>query len=146
MSTKPKPSFILVKIPEQLYTTMEENKSYFNWSKDVSEFIDERLTILEEQYEIKGYKSPKLTVDEKITTNVKIAIPREIYDRLGKYEKTIAWRREIIVYLQKKEEEIKEFKGKNQGLDTPEDVNIPEIQKEKKEQQQKKQEEYQKIW
>ena len=77
MSTKPKPSFILVKMPKQLYTTMEENKRYFNWSKDVSEFIDERITILEQE-EIKSYKSPKLTVDETITTNVKIAIPREI--------------------------------------------------------------------
>ena len=118
--------FITINIPQQLYNTMEDNTRYFDWSKDVPKFINNKIAKLQSQIIIRTQYYPK-ALNEK-TVKVKIPIEREMTIQIKKYQKKVNWRYEIIDYLLAKENQIRQLKRQNHGLDSPDDIKIPKIQ------------------
>ena len=121
--------YISLQIPATLYQKLEDNKRYFDWTNGIVEIIKQKLLFLQKN---EGNKSiPKRIPEietERTKVKVNITIPEIIFDQLKRYEKDLAWKEEILYYLQEKEKSIEKLKTQRHGLDRPQDIEIPKIQ------------------
>ena len=121
--------YVTLNVSRQLYTYLEDNKRYFDWIKEVQNFLSEKVQEISKV--IPGYvHNPIYTLSNK-TNTIKIDVPisNELYNQLEKNQKVLNWKGEITRFLETREKQIEQLKKNEHGLDEPQDIPIPKIQK-----------------